>query len=100
MSNGHGAEAKFYCRFHYGKEWHQNDAITRALKPYNDLLLSIAAIQTREHVLSANRALEAKGFDDLCVTGVDVDWPDIAKYKMTVGLNRVVRQDVRQALGE
>lgn len=50
LSAGFGQDAKFYCRFHYGKEPQENDAVTRILRGYQGIFDAIYSIKTTDDI--------------------------------------------------
>jgi hypothetical protein len=65
LSQGFGQEARYYCRFHYGKEPFENDGITKVLHNYGGLFDSIYAIKEVPDVQRIGNHLEANGRADL-----------------------------------
>ena len=65
LSQGLGQEAKYYCRFHYGKKPFENDFITRILHFYQPIFDSIYAIRNVEDVIKIGVHLETIGRPDL-----------------------------------
>jgi hypothetical protein len=65
LSQGFGPEARYYCRFHYGKEPFENDSITRILHSYNQVFDAIYAIKEVPDVQRIATHMKSIGRQDL-----------------------------------
>lgn len=82
LSRGFGQEAKYYCRFHYGKEPFENDFITRILHLYQPIFDSIYAIREVGDVMKIGVHLEAIGRPDLIPEQEETYFPHFYKDRL------------------
>jgi hypothetical protein len=95
LSPAFGVEAKYYCRFHYGKESHQNDWITAKLKRYKTLFDGAYAIRSVADVLKIANHFDQLGRADLMPKEDEVYFPDYYKTRLLVDIGREVFEELK-----
>jgi hypothetical protein len=94
-SPGFGQEARFYCQFHYGKEPHQNDFITRILQGYNEIFEGVYAIREIEHLTKMKIYFERLGRGDLAPLPEEALLPHYYRDRLVKTLGHEINEEIK-----
>lgn len=96
MSQGFGQDARYYCRFHYGKKPSENDLITYVLREYEPLFEEIYAIEKKEDVMRISPYMEKTGRNDLVAEPSEYELHHIYKNKLLIGLGKEIAKKIQE----
>jgi hypothetical protein len=94
-SPGFGQEARFYCQFHYGKEPHQNDFITRILQRYSQIFDGVYAIREVEDVVKMKIYFERLSRDDLAPLPQEALLPHYYRDRLIKTVGQEVNEEIK-----
>lgn len=97
MSPAFGEGARFYCRFHYGKEPHQNDEITSTLKRFRSLFDGAYAVRSIGDVSKIANHFNRLGRVDLMPKEDELAFPDFYKRRLLVEIGKEVFDELKAA---
>jgi hypothetical protein len=97
LSQGFGPEAKYYCRFHYGKEPFQNDLITRTLHRYSKIFEAIYAIKEVHDVSRIGMHFDGIGRKDLMPLPDEALLPHYYRDRLLKEIGKEVTDSVKEA---
>jgi hypothetical protein len=95
LSQGFGPEAKYYCRFHYGKEPFENDLVTRILHSYNAIFDAIYAIRDIEDVTKIAVHFDGMGRSDLAPLPDEALLPHYYRDRLMKMIGQEITEEIK-----
>jgi hypothetical protein len=95
-SHGFGPEAKYYCRFHYGKEPQQNDFITKILHHYNEIFEGVYAIKEVSDLQKMQLYFERLGRSDLAPVPQEALLPHYYRDRLIKVLGQEITDEIKK----
>ena len=95
LSPGFGADAKYYCRFHYGKEPFENDAITRLLREYGQIFDAIYAVREVDSVQKIGLFMKSIDRPELMPETEELQLPHYYRMRLLKEIGKEIQERIK-----
>jgi hypothetical protein len=95
LSPGFGQDARYYCRFHYGKEPFENDSITRILRGYSQIFDAIYAIREIESIQKIGLFMKSINRPDLMPQTEELLLPHYYRMRLLKEIGQEIQKEIQ-----
>lgn len=94
LTTGGGAGAKYYCRFHYGRDWKHSKMISDLLRPYVGIFSLIPSCNDYQKAKALSDLAVKLGNDDLVLTTEQGRDPDLYAVRVLKSLTGRLNSEI------